>query len=389
VSLVDGAESQRDEVIDAASRGRPAGARLHRCDGDDGGAGSDTLVAYVLTNRCDAPREIMISGGWGTRTRVRAATPTIRVTMNGMSRYWVIAPFESNPPDAFDRVWQFDLANNLVSIGWSELGDISNVSREKLGADVATRYSDKPRGTQALYANMLWNFYHEIAPGDVVVARRGRKALAALGKVTQRALFAPNKNPYAKSHPNFLQVAWQEQPRDKLFQDIVFPMHTLSELSADQYAKLLQGSPPPQFSMGEPVEDPTAFVLEKYLEEFIVSNFDAIFKGALRIHRDADGNFGQQYTTDIGPIDILAVEAKTNSVVIIELKKGRPSDQVVGQILRYMGWVKEHLCDNGQAVKGLVICRDPDAKLSYALKMTNGIAIRYYNVSFKLHEGAL
>jgi hypothetical protein len=48
--------------------------------------------------------------------------------------------------------------------------------------------------------------------------------------------------------------------------------------------------------------------------------------------------------------------------VVIELKKGRPSDQVVGQVLRYMGWVKKHLCTNGQAVKGLVICRDHDPK---------------------------
>lgn len=70
--------------------------------------------------------------------------------------------------------------------------------------------------------------------------------------------------------------------------------------------------------------------------------------------------------------------------VVIELKKGRPSDEVVGQILRYMGWVKQNLCKSGQAVKGLIICRDPDPKLSYALQMTNNIDVRYYSVSFKL-----
>lgn len=71
---------------------------------------------------------------------------------------------------------------------------------------------------------------------------------------------------------------------------------------------------------------------------------------------------------------------------MIELKKGRPSDQVVGQILRYMGWVKRNLCKEGQPVKGLVICRDPDMKLSYALEMTNNIGVQYYSVSFKLRE---
>jgi restriction system protein len=111
-----------------------------------------------------------------------------------------------------------------------------------------------------------------------------------------------------------------------------------------------------------------------------------IFKGKLRIYEDPDGSDGQQYATDVGIIDILAVEPEVPSFVVIELKKGRPSDQVVGQILRYRGWVKSKLCKDGQAVKGLVICRDPDPKLSYALDMTSNIDIRYYNVSFKLGD---
>ena len=59
---------------------------------------------------------------------------------------------------------------------------------------------------------------------------------------------------------------------------------------------------------------------------------------------------------------------------------------MVGQVLRYMGWVKKNLCKEGQSVKGLVICHDPDPKLSYALEMTRGIDVRYYSVSFKLRE---
>jgi restriction system protein len=85
-------------------------------------------------------------------------------------------------------------------------------------------------------------------------------------------------------------------------------------------------------------------------------------------------------------MDILAFEPASKSFVVIELKKGRPADQVVGQILRYMGWVKKNLCKNGQSVKGLVICRDSDDKLSYALDMTNNIDVRYYHMSFDLRE---
>lgn len=308
-----------------------------------------------------------------------------------MQRYWIISPYRSKDVGFFDKVWQFDQTNNTISIGWSELGDIPKMDRQTLDNAVARAKPGSPMATKALFANMIWAFYHEIAAGDIVLARRGRKTLAAVGTVTKTAYYAPGKNPLlatpGNSHSSFIDVAWQNQPRDKVFNSIVFPMHTLSELSDARYHILLE-SPGTQLLVepGDPIEDQTAFVLEKYLEDFIVGNFETIFKGALKVFKDEEGSDGQQYTTDIGPIDILAMEPATNSFVVIELKKGRPSDQVVGQVLRYMGWVKKELCKDGQGVKGLVICKDPDQRLLYALSMTTNIQIKYYSVSFKLND---
>ena len=59
-------------------------------------------------------------------------------------------------------------------------------------------------------------------------------------------------------------------------------------------------------------------------------------------YEDENGNEGTQYTTDVGYIDILAEDEKGNFVVI-ELKKGRQSDRAVGQLLRYMVWIKKNL----------------------------------------------
>lgn len=306
-----------------------------------------------------------------------------------MRRYWIVAPVESENPDLFDKVWQFDLANNLISIGWTALGDVSNMSRQDLAKAVASAYPEKPAPARGLITNMMWNFYHEIVPGDLIIARRGLKILAGIGRAVRPAFYAPGKNPLIP-YANCLEVSWQEEPRNKVFKKVVFPMPTVIEWPEEQFQNLLGGSTPPDGATeaAEGVEDPSAFILEKYLEEFIVSNFHAIFKGELRVYKDGEGNDGQQYATDIGPIDILAVEHKSNSFVVIELKKGRPSDQVVGQILRYMGWVKRNLCKDGQVVKGLVICQEPDSKMSYALEMTKNIDVRYYTVSFKLTEAA-
>lgn len=302
-----------------------------------------------------------------------------------MPRYWVMAPVESKPPELFDKVWQFDLAEGVISIGWKQLGDVSQMTRDEIAKAVVATYPDKPSQTKGLYTNMLWAFYHDMLPGDYVIARRGRKMLAAVGRIVTAAVYAPGRNPVV-GHPGFMAVAWQDQPRDKSFPNIIFPMHTLAELSEEQFRRVVDLDPLAISEAPSEVEDPSAFVLEKYLEDFIVSNFAGIFKGKLRIFEDADGNDGQQYGTDIGPIDILATESKSGDFVVIELKKGRPSDQVVGQVLRYMGWVKKNLCSSDQGVRGLVICHDRDPRLSYALEMMDNIDVRYYSVSFQLRE---
>ena len=104
-----------------------------------------------------------------------------------MPRYWVMAPFESHPSEVFDKVWQFDITNGLISLGFSGLGDVSHMNREELASAVRAKYPEKPPATQSLIANMFWAFYHDMSPGDLVIARRGRKTLAAIGRVAAPA----------------------------------------------------------------------------------------------------------------------------------------------------------------------------------------------------------
>jgi restriction system protein len=304
-----------------------------------------------------------------------------------MPRYWIIAPHESDPPQLFDKVWQYDLANNLISIGWVQLGDASSLSLTEIAEKVASTY---PKRRKGLVAKMIWSFYHKISVGDFIIARCGQKELVAIGNVTKAAIYSPGKNPFIE-HPNFLAVSWQQEPRNKVFQDVRFPRFTLAEVSEDKFHGL-QKDAIVDSDASEPqdeIEDRIAFNLEKYLQDFMVGNFDSIFKGKIKIYQDPDGerSDGPQYVTDdAGTIDILAIEPQTNAFVVVELKRGRASDKVVGQIQRYMGWVKQNLCDDGQIVKGLIICHNHDPKLSYALEMTQNISVQYYTYDFQLSD---
>ena len=138
-------------------------------------------------------------------------------------------------------------------------------------------------------------------------------------------------------------------------------------------------------STDDSVEDPTVFALEKHLEDFLVANWSQTNLGKSYDIFEEEGELvGQQYPTDTGPIDILAISKDKKTILVIELKKGRASDTVVGQIQRYMGFVNEELLEDGQTVKGIIIALEDDLRLKRALSMTNNIDFYRYEIEFKL-----
>ncbi len=127
------------------------------------------------------------------------------------------------------------------------------------------------------------------------------------------------------------------------------------------------------------------FFMEKQLEDFIIDNwatselgqkYDLIYEEGVLV--------SQQYRTSIGPIDILAKDKQHGNYVVIELKRNQTSDDTVGQISRYMGWVSENL--NDKNVKGIIIAGKYDEKLHYAQTLIDRIEVQLYEVKFTLRQ---
>lgn len=95
----------------------------------------------------------------------------------------------------------------------------------------------------------------------------------------------------------------------------------------------------------------TVFELEWQLRDFICHNIESLKleDKALRLYVDSQGRDGVEYPTGVGPIDILALDSD-DSFVDFELKRGRVADRAIGQISRYMGWIKKNLAQ-GQTLK--------------------------------------
>jgi len=134
-----------------------------------------------------------------------------------------------------------------------------------------------------------------------------------------------------------------------------------------------------------------SFGLEKYFQRFLVDNWvDLSISAKYDIYTTEGDISGDQYDTkEVGKIDILAKEKETNDWVVIELKKGRSSDVVVGQLLRYMNWVKENLIEADEKVKGIIITKEVDKYMEHALRPLKDllpIKCLTYDIKFFLNE---
>lgn len=109
--------------------------------------------------------------------------------------------------------------------------------------------------------------------------------------------------------------------------------------------------------------------LEKNLEEAIKPNLSTI---GLTL---ADEAIQQQFAMGpgVGRSDLICLD-NNGDLVVLELKRGMASDEAVGQVLRYVGFVRESIASEGQKVKAAIVASDYDEHLRLA-SMAAGIKI--------------
>jgi hypothetical protein len=103
--------------------------------------------------------------------------------------------------------------------------------------------------------------------------------------------------------------------------------------------------------------------------------------------RDGEPEAGYEFPTPVGRIDLLARHRREPRWLVIELKRDKSSDAVVGQILRYIGWISAHYVQPGETVEGLVIATHGEDKLHYALSAVPAVSFKSYEVEFRLNDG--
>jgi restriction system protein len=245
----------------------------------------------------------------------------------------------------------------------------------------------KSKIAAGLSCGMLWTICKGIKRGDIVISPNGMGSYY-VGEVISDYFYTPNDILPHRRKVNWYSVQIDRSAMSQELKNSTGSTGTTAQISnyASEIENLIGNIKPPSLIPTDPlVEDPAVFALEKHLEDFLVQNWKQTELGKDYDIFEEDGELvGQQYQSDTGPIDILAISKDKKTILVVELKKGRVSDNVVGQIQRYMGYVKEELAEPSQIVKGVIIALEDDIRIRRALSVANNIEFFRYQVSFKL-----
>lgn len=258
-------------------------------------------------------------------------------------------------------------------------------NKEFIPIFLATR-PDKTKIGAGLACGALWTVSKGIQQGDVVLCPDGAGKYR-VGEVNGGYYYEPGKILPHRRPVTWLNITIDRAAMSEALRNSTGSIGTVSNITShcDEVEKLLGGASAPKLISTDPsVEDPSSFALEEHLEDFLVKNWPHTELGKDYDIYEEDGEKAQQYQTDTGPLDILAISKNKERLLVVELKKGRASDAVVGQTLRYMSFVQEELAEDGQTVLGVIIAHEDDQRLRRALAMTPNIAFYRYQVSFKL-----
>jgi endonuclease len=131
------------------------------------------------------------------------------------------------------------------------------------------------------------------------------------------------------------------------------------------------------------IEDGDTFAYERDLQNYLSRNLHQLEPG-LRLYED-EGLAGVEFNAGGRYIDILAVDAN-GALVVIELKVSRGYDRVIGQLLRYMGWIEANLADK-RSVRGMIVANGINDDLILATNsLSDKVKLFEYSISFSIRE---
>lgn len=291
-------------------------------------------------------------------------------------RFWKISPGKQA------YLWEEFKAKNYIAIGWNDVGDLRKfANRNEIIKEFYDVYPDS-------LPDQVLEFFYDMKKGDKVLIY-GNKSIYAVGEIQSDYYYKEEESETYYLYNHRRDVKWLEIPDQPLsieflpedLQRKLMRPRTIIELTEDEWKSIeevMKEQPPPEeLEQPPPAEPSFSISLERTLRDYLAENPNILEYGLQLI--------GKEYPTDAGNIDILFKD-KDGNYVIVETKKGRESDKVVGQILRYVGWVKKNLAPK---VRGIIVTHSSDSNLEWAIEAIRDLVkLKFYKVKFELSDAS-
>lgn len=148
---------------------------------DDDNLSLDMLTKHGLNNAPQSPKYIS--------NKLSKYINQFFAKEDDKIRYWSYAPGENASN------WDSNYEEGIMSIGWGHVGDITEY-KDKKSIQNKLQESGEDDATYTNAVQALWQFAHEVKPGDIIIAKKGKKEIIGKGIVESAYYYDDSKEKY-------------------------------------------------------------------------------------------------------------------------------------------------------------------------------------------------
>lgn len=172
-------------------------------------------------------------------------------------QYWVMAPGEGA------RLWKECIEHKIISLGWDEMGDLSEVDSLKEVKELYIK-NYKPDKNPKNNTLALFEFSQEMRIGDIVFAKDGQTTMVGIGKVVSDYIFDESRS----EHKHIREVEWTHLGPWTLAGEDKFVQKTLTNVTEweDYVQRIFRAAGISELATGEPKEKKETIFYSPYSE---------------------------------------------------------------------------------------------------------------------------
>jgi len=210
-----------------------------------------SVKRYIETTKDWESLVDLSAAAWNTGRKVSPVEPK-----NADPRCWLYAPGEGA------EIWEECQRDDIMAIGWGWTGSVANFQ----SIDDIKEYMNQNENPEAPYkwpGLALWQFAHDMKPGDTVFAKTGRKDLIGRGTVVSDYFFDKSEPEY--SHKR--KVKWTDVGSWKYSGNFI--VKTLTDISP--YSDMIQELNSQIDNTAVTLPAPSPYAVDDFLNDVYIS----------------------------------------------------------------------------------------------------------------------